>query len=289
MSMYDDKMHELYLSAHGPIPYNLMNDYMFRVVLQENKFVLRGLIGSLLHLDQGDIRSVEIKNPIKLGEQIDDKTFVLDIEVLLNNDTCLNLEMQVLNEGDWVDRSLSYLCRAYDDLQHGEDYSEAKCAIHIGILDFTLFKECPEFYASYKMMNVKNHHVFSDKFILNVLDLTQIKLATDEDRLCELDYWAELFKAKTWEDLRMIAEKNQYMSRAAEEMYARNADESIREQCRVREENLAYERYVKEQMDLLEKLRKELAEKDQTIDQMIQERAEDKQRIAELQEQLSNQ
>ena len=288
MSMYNDEMHKLYLTAHGPIPYNLMNDYMFRVVLQENKFVLQGLIGSLLRLNQEDIRSVEIKNPIKLGEQIDDKTFVLDIEVLLNNDTCLNLEMQVLNEGDWVDRSLSYLCRAYDDLQHGEDYSEAKCAIHIGILDFTLFKECPEFYASYKMMNVKNHHVFSDKFILNVLDLTQIKLATDEDRLCELDYWAELFKAKTWEDLRMIAEKNQYMSRAAEEMYARNADESIREQCRVRVENLAYERYVKEQMDLLEKLRKELAEKDQTIDQMIQERAEDKQRIAELQEQLSN-
>ena len=159
MSMYDDKMHELYLSAHGPIPYNLMNDYMFRVVLQENKFVLRGFIGSLLHLDQGDIRSVEIKNPIKLGEQIDDKTFVLDIEILLNNNTCLNLEMQVLNEGDWVDRSLSYLCRAYDDLQHGEDYSEAKCAIHIGILGFTLFKDVPEFYASYKMMNVKNHHV----------------------------------------------------------------------------------------------------------------------------------
>ena len=143
------------------------------------------------------------------------------------------------------------------------------------------------------MMNVKNHHVFSDKFILNVLDLTQIKLATDEDRLCELDYWAELFKAKTWEDLRMIAEKNQYMSRAAEEMYARNADESIREQCRVREENLAYDRYVKEQMEVLQK---ELAEKDQTIvaqQQVLSEKDQKLQdafnRIAELQEQLSNQ
>ena len=142
------------------------------------------------------------------------------------------------------------------------------------------------------MMNVKNHHIFSDKFILNVLDLTQIKLATDEDRLCELDYWAELFKAKTWEDLRMIAEKNQYMSRAAEEMYARNADESIREQCRVREENLAYERYVKEQMEVLQK---ELAEKDQTIvaqQQVLSEKEQKLQaalnRIAELQEQLSN-
>ena len=221
---------------------------MFRVVLQENKFVLRGLIGSLLHLDQGDIRSVEIKNPIKLGEQIDDKTFVLDIEILLNNNTCLNLEMQVLNEGDWVDRSLSYLCRAYDELQHGEDYSEAKCAIHIGILDFTLFKECPEFYASYKMINVKNHHVFSDKFILNVLDLTQIKLATDVDRLCELDHWAELFKAKTWEELRMIAEKNPYMIEAAEEMYARNADETIRAKCQAREDYYRHQRRIQKQL-----------------------------------------
>ena len=292
MSMYNDGMHELYLSAHGPIPYNLMNDYMFRVVLQEKKFVLQGLIGSLLRLDQGDIRSVEIKNPIKLGEQIDDKTFVLDIEILLNNNTCLNLEMQVLNEGDWVDRSLSYLCRAYDDLQHGEDYSEAKCAIHIGILDFTLFKECPEFYAGYKMINVKNHHVFSDKFILNVLDLTQIKLATDVDRLCELDHWAELFKAKTWEELRMIAEKNPYMIEAAEEMYARNADETIRAKCRAREDYNRRQRRIQKQ---LEDQKNAIAEKDQAIaekDQLIAEKEQELQaamdRIAELEGKRSN-
>ena len=90
----------------------------------------------------------------------------------------------------------------------------------------------------------------------------------------------------------MIAEKNQYMSRAAEEMYARNADESIREQCSVREENLAYDRYVKEQMEVLQK---ELAEKDQTIvaqQQVLSEKEQKLQaalnRIAELQEQLSN-
>ena len=148
---------------------------------------------------------------------------------MLNNDTYLNLEMQVLNEGDWPDRSLSYLFRAYDNLQHGEDYCESKCAIHIGILDFTLFKEYPEFYASYKMLNVKNHHVFSDKLVLNVLNLNQVELATDEDCLCGIDHWARLFKVKTWEDLRMVVEQNQYMSAAAEEMYVRNADDVIRE------------------------------------------------------------
>ena len=86
----------------------------------------------------------------------------------------------------------------------------------------------------------------------------------------------------------MIAEKNQYMSEAAEEMYARNADETIREQCRVREENLAYERYVKGQMEQLSKLQQELAEKDQTIAEKDQKLQAALNRIAELQEQLSN-
>ena len=53
------------------------------------------------------------------------------------------------------------------------------------------------------------------------------ELATDEDHLYEIDHWAKLLKAKTRKDLRMIAEKNKYMSEAAEEMYERNADEII--------------------------------------------------------------
>ena len=48
MSMYNnEQVHELFQNAHGPIPYNLMNDYMFRVVLQANEFGLRGLIGAI--------------------------------------------------------------------------------------------------------------------------------------------------------------------------------------------------------------------------------------------------
>ena len=92
--------HLSYLTASGPIPYNLTNDYMFRVILQENELVLRGLIGSLLHLDQSEIKSTVVTNPIKLGEQISNKTFVLDIHVDLNDDTSLNLELQVVNQGN---------------------------------------------------------------------------------------------------------------------------------------------------------------------------------------------
>ena len=260
-----EPVHESYETASGPIPYNMTNDYMFRVILQKNEFVLRGLIGALLHLDQREIVSVEITNPIIPGEQIDNKTFVLDINVVLNNNICLNLEMQVVNPSNWQDRSLSYLCRMYDRLHHGEDYKEAGRAIHIGILDFTLFEDVPEFYACYKLLNVKNHNIFNENFVLNVLDLNRIDLATDEDRRYEIDRWAQMFKAGTWEELRMIAEKNKYMSEAAVAMYELNADEIVRQQCMAREE---YNRHEK-------MMQRKLAEKDQTLqekDRALQEK-----------------
>ena len=257
-----EPVHESYEMASGPIAYNMTNDYMFRAILQKNEFVLRGLIGALLHLDQADIKSVEITNPIILGEQIENKQFVLDINITLNNNICLNLELQVINRTNWQYRSLIYLCRMFDRLQRGEDYAESGCAIHIGILDFTLFEEVPEFYACYKMLNVKNHHVFNEKFVLNVLDLKRIDLATEEDRRYEIDCWARMFKAGTWEELRMIAEKNKYMSEAAMAMYELNADEIIRQQCMAREE---YNRYEKMMARKLAEANEQLAEANEQL------------------------
>lgn len=72
-------------NASGPLAFNMTNDYMFRAVLQSNNKVLTGLICSLLHLDESDISSVTITNPIVLGESITDKEFRLDINVSLND------------------------------------------------------------------------------------------------------------------------------------------------------------------------------------------------------------
>lgn len=93
-------------------------------------------------------------------------------------------------------------------------------AIHIGILDFSLFRETPEFYAGYKLMNEKNHHIYSDKFQLRVLELNQVELATEEDQKYQIDRWAKLFKATTWEDLRMIAEKDHALAEQKDQLDA---------------------------------------------------------------------
>ena len=228
--------HSDFEKATGRIPYNMTNDYMFRAVFQSSNKALRGLICSLLHLADSEVTSVEITNPILLGDSVDKKEFRLDIQLLLNDRTRINLEMQITNRLNWQSRSVMYLCRSYDQLNRGQDYKDARPAIHIGLLDYTLFEDHPEFYAAYKLINIKNHQVYNDDLTLYVVDLTRIDLATEEDRHYHIDSWARLMKASTWEELRMTASEDEALYEAAKALYYTCSDEEIRLRCLEREE-----------------------------------------------------
>lgn len=52
----------------------------------------------------------------------------------------------------------------------------------------------------------------------------------------ELYEWAELFKATTWEEIRMLAEKNVYIADTVVTLRQLPADEKIRMQCQARED-----------------------------------------------------
>lgn len=138
------------------------------------------------------------------------------------------------NEHNWTDRSLSYLCRSFDQLYQGETYSAAKPAIHIGFLNFHPFPDYPEFYATYKLTNQKNGMVYSDKFSLSVIDLKQIELATNENKESLVDAWAKFFIATSWEEVIMIAEYSPHLEAAAQTLYEANADEATKRKCRAR-------------------------------------------------------
>ena len=224
-----EKLREELQHATGEIKCGGTNNYMFQAFLQENNEALRNLICSVLHLDPSSVVSIEITNPILLGKFIENKTFILDIKALMNNQTVINLEMQIEDQHNWPERSLGYLCRSFDNLNTGDEYRTVKPAIHIGFLDFHLFKDAPEFHAVYKLLNTKNMHSYTDKFSLHVIDLRHIELATEEDKAYQTDVWAAFFKAKTWEEMRMLAEKKPGLQSSVETLYQLNSDEQIRE------------------------------------------------------------
>ena len=300
-SIMDEKqLNQMLQDAHGEVPYNMTNDYMFRAVLQSNNKVLRGLICSLLHLEESEVQSVEITNPVILGKAIDDKEIRLDINVRLNNMSIINLEMQVANKLNWQNRSLIYLSRSFDNLNRGHDYLDVQPAIHIGFLDYTLFQEQPEFYATYKLMNMKNHNIYSDNFVLSVVDLSRIDLATGEDKKYYIDAWAKLFKATTWEEIKKMAATNEYLQEASRSIFQFNTDEQMRKLCRDRVEYYQdlhnYERAITQKDTVIAELqgtitdlRRTIAEQNTTITDLRQTIAEQNATITDLRNTIAEQ
>ena len=106
--------------------------------------------------------------------------------------------------------------------------------------------------------------------------MTHINLAGDSDVEKKVSSWAKLFKAKTWEEIKMIAEENKDVARAASSAYQLlKGDAKIFEEMRIREDEQLFDRTVKEaedakkEIDRLiskdQKTQKELAAKDEEL------------------------
>ena len=220
--------------------YGMRNDYMFHAVLQKNEEVLRNLLATLLEIDEAEIESCHIENPIELGKEIEGKECILDVKLTLNNDKVINIELQVYKQTHWINRSLLYWARTYDNLKSGQDYSMLLPAYHIGILDFTLFENHPKFMAQYQILDVDDGYLYSDKLCIKVLDLTQLEKAKQESETNKkLLKWASIFKAETLEELEQLASGEEVFENMVVTMKKLSEDEKIRMQCEARED---YER-----------------------------------------------
>ena len=211
-------------SLTGSIKYTLLNDVVFHIAMNRSPDVaLKGLISSLLGISISDIRSVRILNPFDY-RTASAKYVVLDVKVEFNDNEHLNIELQTYHDDYWSNRSLVYLGRTFDDLESGDDYSHIFPATHVSIMTYDMFPDLPEFYAHYLMKNIKNDNVYATNFRLNVLCLKHIELATGEDIENGLVYWARLFLATTWEEVKELALESTVLKEVAESMAHSNTD-----------------------------------------------------------------
>ncbi len=126
------------------------------------------------------------------------------------------------------------------------------------------------------MINEKNRQIYTRKFRLCVLDLTQIELATKQDRKFGLDKWAALLTAATWEDLSMLAKEDQTLKSAIVTIVQLTEDEKIRLQCEARED------YYRRTEGREELLRETEEERDQAVAEREQLKAQLGQTAARL-------
>lgn len=249
----------------GKLRYPLTNDFMFKAVLQRSQMALKGLLCALLNMQMEEIAAIKILNPIEIGGMINEKMMLLDLKLELNDSRILDIEMQVMDEGNWPERSLTYLCRTFDQLEKGEKYLDVKETIHIGIMDFTPQDFPQKLYLDYYFYNLDTEHKYSDKMSIRMLQLNQLGNEEDERKWPELYHWTQLFKAETWEEMRMLAEKDETIRECVFTYKELTTDEKARMQSEARDDyyrrlNHAEERGIKKGMEKgLERGQKETA------------------------------
>ena len=104
-----------------------------------------------------------------------------------------------------------------------------------------------------------------------VVDLTKIDMATEEDKTYNIDYWARLFKARTWEDLKMIAEKDENLCEASESLFILNADDITRQKCRAREEQRLRQEKMERKINTLTEKNEALSQEIETLKKLLEE------------------
>ena len=132
---------------------------------------------------------------------------------------------------------------------------------------------------SYLLFDVLNIRVVLNQ---NTLIDPEIQVINEHNRPeRSLSFRASLFKARTWEELRMLSQNNEYLKEASETVYHLTQEEKVRLQCQAREDYYRRMKGIQEKFEQLKQYKAEIkqyeAQKVQYEAQKVQYEAEKKQ------------
>ena len=195
------------------------DDVFHEVFAFEN--VRKQFLSDVLGISLESIRTARLVMPRLRKRYRRQKLGILDIAMELNDDTKINVELQIRMQKQWLKRQLFYLAKMYEeDLKVGQDYSRLKKCISIGILDFQLL-EGEKYHSVYRLRD-ENGGELTGLWEIHIVELGK---SLQGDRL---DDWIRLFHVEGRDELDMLAAKNQGLAEAAEVMKRMSLGKALR-------------------------------------------------------------
>lgn len=191
------------------------------------------------------------QNPILRRELKSDKLGVLDIITELDGKEKCNIEMQLIDKNNIIERMLYYWSKIYTkQIKAGEDYNKLEKTIVILIADFNI-KGLEEvtYHSTWKIMetNYAKKLILTDKLELDIIELSKIKGRENEkDQLLD---WLIFLENPESERVTLKMEENENLKDAVEKLNKISEDEKmqriieLREKA-IRDEHAIYEKGV---------------------------------------------
>ena len=209
-------------------------DFAFKEIMTNEKARI-GFLSAMLKLNPEDIKETALLNTNLRKTYEDDKLGILDVRVLMNDNTEIDIEVQLSELSVWAERSLFYLAKMYtEQINQGDSYNKFKKCVSISILDFTLFDDNEEFYSCFHIAEDSRHTLYTDKMEFHVLELSKLPEEFKDDNNNIL-LWAKFINAERKEEFDMIADKNPYIESAYQTLQVISQDKQKRLKYEARE------------------------------------------------------
>lgn len=209
-------------------------DYVFKEIMMDEKARI-GFLSAILKLNPEDIKETQMLNTNLRKQSEKEKLGILDVRILMNNNTEIDIEIQLAAMNIWADRALFYLAKMYtEQISAGEDYTVFKKCVSISILDFNLFEHESEFYSCFHIREDSHHFLYTNKMEFHVLELPKLPKELQENS-SNIELWAKFIRAERKEEFDMLAEKNAYIGSAYQHLQVISQDEEKRLEYEARE------------------------------------------------------
>ena len=242
---------------------SVKRDIVFKRIFAHkgNEEFLTEFLSSLLNIK---IKNIEIMHDIHLEKDIeDDKLGIIDVRAVINDNSIINIEIQLRNEFNIIERSTFYDSKLISDqLRKNDLYKDLKPVIVICILDYNFFPF--EEYINDTVMVLNKHRKFdvNENMKYYYIELPKFR-KSNYNRESIINQWLTFIDSENSKELEEIMKKNNTIKKANDELEYLEGDEAFKRKVELREKyerDLASALYNREEKGKLES-KKEIAKK----------------------------
>ena len=209
-------------------------DFVFKNIFgsEKNPEILISFLNATLK-PKNKITTVKIKGTDIAKQFIEDKYSRLDVKATTNNNEIINIEIQLKNEHNMIQRSMYYLSKMYEEqLGEGEDYSKLGRTVCINILNFKYLKT-ERFHTGYRLKEIETNEELTDIIEMHFIEIPKLQENSDEkDMHNENDIlvaWTEFLKDPESEKVRSLEMTVDEIRRAKDQLIIMSNDAEQRE------------------------------------------------------------
>ena len=198
-------------------------DFAFKeIMMNENARI--GFLSAILKIKPEEIKSTQILNTYFQEVQEEDKQGILDVRILMNNNTEINVEIQLSEQEVQTDRLLFYISKMYtEQIKQRQSRGICKKCVSISIQDCILFPKETEFYSCFHFKENKRDFIYTDEMEFHVIELPKLPKEIKEDS-SDIELWAKFINAEKKAELEIISSKNSYIQSAYRKLQMINQD-----------------------------------------------------------------